>query len=140
MSISLDVQWPWVFSRFDGEQSIDELEAYIQRMTREVHGRRLPYFGISYMKRYNRDSAQVDRIRRWMKESEEATREHCVATGIISASSGFRFLLGAIFLVQRMPVPYKVCATFDEAVAFVRTKARTGMAAVEPRRPWGDLP
>ena len=106
-----------------------------------VHARKERYVGISYLKRYNRDKPQVDRIARWIKETEEVTRTYCMAAGMINDSTGFRFLLSAVFLIKRMPCPYQVCATFDEAVKFVRKESEPrGLVLPPVPRPWADLP
>jgi hypothetical protein len=133
-------QWPFVFTRFDAEQSIEELEAYIRKMD-SVHARRDRYVGVTFLKRYSRDRPQLERIARWLKETDQFTREFCVGVGMVNNSVGFRFLLSTIFLIKPMPCPYQVCATFDDAVAFVRRQASDrGMVLPAARKPWPDLP
>ena len=141
MSIELDVQWPYVFTKFDGVQTLPELDAYIARMDGEVHRRKQPYVGISYLKKYSREKEVVDRMRKWITATEQITRDYCLAVAMVNGSTGFRFVLSAIFVIQRMPCPYDVCATFDEAIAFVQKEAkRQGLQLGAPRRPWTDLP
>ena len=141
MSIELDVQWPYVFTKFDGVQTIAELDAYIARMDAEVHRRKQPYVGVSFLKKYSRDKEVVERMRKWMAATETITRERCVAIAMVNSSTGFRFLLSTIFVIQRMPCPYDVCATFDEAIAFVQKQAGLrNLKLAAPRRPWPDLP
>jgi hypothetical protein len=141
MSIDLDVQWPYVFTKFDGVQTIPELDAYIARMDGEVHRRREPYVGVTYLKKYSRDKEVVDRMRKWMAATEKVTRERCLGIGMVNSSTGFRFLLSAIFVIQPMPCPYEVCGTFDDALAFVTQQAtKRGLKLAAPRRPWPDLP
>jgi hypothetical protein len=133
-------QWPFVLTRFNGDQSQEELESYIRRMG-QVHARKERYVGISYLKRYSRERAYVERIARWMKESEPVTREYCLAVGMINPSIGFRFVLSGLFLIKPMPCPYQVCATFEEAVTFVRQQAtRHGLSLPTARCPWNDTP
>jgi hypothetical protein len=133
-------QWPFVLTKFDGDQSQAELEAYIQRMN-QVHARKQRYVGISYLKRYSRERPHVERIARWLKESEEVTREYCLGVSMINASIGFRFVLSGIFLIKPMPCPYHVCATFEEAVTFVRRQAdEKRLPLPVARRPWNDVP
>src|SRR5262245_30557869 len=98
MSIALDLsQLPWVLARFDGEQTIEELEVYIRQMD-EVHARKRPYAAVTWMKRYARTRAHTERMGRWMIECEEATRALCVGAGLISQSPIFRFTLSTVFL------------------------------------------
>jgi hypothetical protein len=141
MSILLDTsQWPFVFTKFDGDQSPDELDAYIERID-EVHARRQLYVGVSFLKRYTSDRKAIARVGRWLKEAEEVQRRYCVAVGMINLSGGFRFVLGAIFLLKPMPCPYHVTKSFDEAVDFVREQALRRRLALPPvKRPWTDLP
>ena len=64
MSIEIDISKPGiVFTKFDGEQTPEEVERYIRRFD-EVHGRGLPYVGINWMKRYARSREMVDRMGR----------------------------------------------------------------------------
>ncbi len=141
MSIELDVQWPYVFTRFDGVQTLPELDAYIARMDAEVHRRKQPYVGVTYLKKYSRDKQVVERMQKWVAATETFTREHCVAIAMVNSSAGFRFLLSAIFLIQSMPCPYEVCASFADAIAFVdKQAARRGLKLSAPRRPWPDVP
>jgi hypothetical protein len=133
-------QWPFLFTRFDGEQTMDQLEVYIHRVG-VIHARHEPYVGISFLKRYSRDRPHLERIAKWIKDSEAVTRQYCLAAGMINTSVGFRFLLSSIFLIKPMPCPYQVCASFDEAVAFVRRHAsERGLVLPAARKPWPDLP
>jgi hypothetical protein len=141
MSIELDVQWPYAFTRFDGLQTLPDLDAYIARMEREVHRRKQPYVGITFLKKYSREKEVVERMGKWMAAIDKQTREHCLAIAMVSSSTGFRFLLSALFVVQRMPCPYDVCGTFDEAIAFVQKEAhKRGLMLQPPKRPWADMP
>lgn len=110
--------WPVVLVKFDAEQTMEDCERFIRAMD-EIHRRNRPYASISYMRRYNTDREQVQRVARWMRDTAEETRRLCVGTGIVTRSLGFRFLLSSIFLVRPMPCPYQVCGSFDEAWRFV---------------------
>jgi len=112
-------QWPMVFTCFDGENSLDELEVYIRSFD-DIHRRKKPYATISWMRQYSRDPKQVERVRRWMKDTEADTRAYCVGTGIITQSFGFRFVLSAIFVVKPLPCPHDVFSGFDKALEFIR--------------------
>ena len=141
MSIELDVQWPYVFTRFDGAQTSADLDKYIARMDAEVHARKQPYVDVTFLKKYNRDKETVERMRKWIAETEHFTRERCLAIAMVNSSAGFRFVLSAIFVIQPMPCPYDVCGSFDEAVAFVQKEAgKRKLKLGTPRRPWPDMP
>ncbi|MDC0674911.1 hypothetical protein [Nannocystis radixulma] len=141
MAITLDLSHlPLVLTRFDGEQTLDEVEEYIGRMA-EVHARRQPYLSITWMRRYARGSEHTERIGRWIKDTEELTRQYCLGVAMISQSTGFRFALAAIFLIRPMPCPYLVCGTWSEAIAYARAQAsKGGVELPELASPWTELP
>lgn len=140
MAITLDLShFPVVLTKFDGEQTLAEVEDYIARMN-TVHERRQTYVGITWMRRYARTAEQTARIGRWIKDTEDVTREHCAGATMITQSTGFRFALAAIFLVRPMPCPYLVCGTWREALAYVRTQAQPrGVDVPEFACPWPEL-
>jgi hypothetical protein len=128
VEISTD-HWPVVLVKFDADQTMEDCERFMDAMD-AVHRRREPYASISYMRRYNTDRQQVQRVARWMKENAGHTEQWCVGTGIVTQSLGFRFLLSSIFLVRPMPCPYQVCGSFGEAWRFVYTAGATRGLAV----------
>jgi len=130
VEISTD-HWPVVLVKFDADQTMEDCERFMRVMD-AIHARKAPYASISYMRRYNRDRAQVQRVAGWMKDTAELTQRYCVGTGIITQSLGFRFLLTSIFLVRPMSCPYQVCAGFDEAWRFVRDQGTRRGLAVPP--------
>ncbi|WAS90353.1 hypothetical protein [Nannocystis punicea] len=140
MAITLDLSHlPLVLTRFDGEQSLDEVEQYIGRMS-EVHALRQPYISIIWLRRYARGPAHTDRIGRWIKDTEEAARQYCLGAAMISQSTGFRFALAAIFLIRPMPCPYLVCGTWSEAIAYACGQAgKAGVPLPELASPWPGL-
>jgi hypothetical protein len=111
--------FPVVLVKFDADQTMEDCDRFMAAMD-AIHRRKLPYFSISYMRRYNTDRAQVKKVAEWMKANADKTRELCLATGIVTHSLGFRFLLSSIFLIRPMPCPYQVCGSFAEAIEFVR--------------------
>ncbi len=139
MSIEIAEADGVVFSKFDGEQTAEEVETYIRRFS-AIHARGRPYVGINWMKRYARNRDTTERMGRWMKETEAITRELCVAAAIV-ASPAFRFMLSAVFLVKPMVCPYLVCGSFDEASQCVRDEARRRRLLLPPKlvNPWPDL-
>ncbi|MGZ3426062.1 MAG: hypothetical protein ACXVCV_05395 [Polyangia bacterium] len=140
MSIAIDFsQHPVVFSKFDGEQTLEQLERYILDME-TVFARKQPYFSVTLMKRYARSPEQIRRTAAWFKDREQVIRQLCIATAIISSSAAFRFALSALFLIRPMIGPYTVCATFDEAMTFGRTEFQKRGLRLEPgiRNPWPE--
>jgi hypothetical protein len=141
MSIEIDVSQPGiVFSKFDGDQTAEDVERYIEYFAR-VHAQKRPYVGINWMKKYTRTPNTAQRMGRWLKDTEAVTRELCAGAAIIAPTT-FRFMLSAVFLVKPMVCPYAVCANFGEAERFVREQARSrNLKLAEPlRAPWPDVP
>lgn len=140
MAITLDLaHFPVVLTKFDGQQTMTEVEDYIDRMD-AVHQRREPYLGITWLCRYARSTEQTTRIAHWINDAEPLTREFCAGTVMITGSSGFRFALAAIFLVRPMPCPYLVCGTWPEALQFIRARAdERSIVVPEFPCPWPEL-
>lgn len=141
MSIALDLtQPPFVFTKFDGEQTLEELERYIADMD-AVFARQEPYFSVTWLKKYARSPDQVKRTAAWFKDRDQVIRERCICSAIISSSAAFRFALSAVFLIKPMPGPYTVCGSFDDAMSFGRGEFRKrGVRFPERvRNPWPDL-
>ncbi len=140
MAIELDLkQPPVVFTKFDGEQSLDELERYIADMD-AVFARKQPYYSVTWLKRYARDAQQIKRTAQWFKDREPVIRQLCIATTIISTSPALRFALSTLFLIRPMVGPYTVCATFDDAVTFGQNEfKKRGLRLPDVRNPWPDF-
>jgi hypothetical protein len=141
MPIEIDYsQQPIVFTKFDGEQTLDELERFIADMD-VVFARRQPYYSVTWLKKYARDPQQIKRTAAWFKDREKPIRELCIASAIISTSAALRFALSTLFLIRPINDPYTVCATFDEAMTFGQTHFQKRGLRLSPaiRNPWPDL-
>src|SRR5207248_1858950 len=88
-------QWPVVFSRFDGDQTVADIDAYMTHV-QELHQRKQLYVNISWMKEYTRGRAQLTAMGNWVKKVDAGTRAYCVASAIVTESIGFRFLLSTV--------------------------------------------
>jgi hypothetical protein len=123
MAIDVDLRaWPLIFARFEGGQTVQEVDGYFARMA-EVHARKKPWVGICFMNDYARDPRVLRRMAQGMKENDEAVRQYCAAVAMVAQSVGFRFVLGSVFLLQPMVCPYTVSGSYAEALAFVAQKA-----------------
>ena len=141
MSIELDLtQPPVVFTKFDGDQTLEELESYIAKMD-AVFARRQPYYSVTWMKKFARSAEQGRRTALWFKEREREIRALCVASAIISTSAAFRFALSAVFLIKPIIGPYTVCATFAETMTFGQAEFKKRGLQLPPliRNPWPDF-
>jgi hypothetical protein len=139
MAIDSDLSsFPLVFTRFDGVQTRDELEAYIARMN-PIHARKQPWVSIVIVNNYIRDLWFLRRMASWIKETDQAVREHCLAVALVTSSSGLSFVLSTVFLMQPLRCPYLVCRTMDEANAFVRAQAaKRGLSVPAAKPVWDD--
>ena len=134
-------QWPVVFSRFDGDQTVADIDAYMTHV-QELHQRKQLYVNISWMKEYTRGRAQLTAMGNWVKKVDAGTRAYCVASAIVTESIGFRFLLSTVFLVRPLRIPYLVSASVKEAIEFCRQEALKRQLMLPPdiRVPWADAP
>lgn len=140
MSIDIDTSLPGiVFSRFDGEQTVADLERYID-LYNEVLKADKPYIGINWMKRYSRDRDLARRMGRWMKDTDAVTKRLVCGAAIITTSTTFRFMLSSVFLIKPMSCPYTVCASLEEADRFLRSVASERHLRLPAvlRSPWRD--
>ena len=134
-------QWPVVFAKFDGKQSIEDMKAYIDEMS-AVYRRQEPFVAVTWLKRYASGPDQVSMFGRWMMETEQKARDYSLAACIVTQSHGFRFVLSALFLIRPLPVPYIVTGTFAEALFFARGEAWRRGLRLPPggHPPWADAP
>jgi hypothetical protein len=133
MAIDADLRyWPLVYARFDGKQTVEEVDDYFRRMG-EVHARKKPWVSVVFMNDYARDPRVLRRVAQGMKDTEEAVRQYCLGVAMVSASSGFRFVLSSVFLIQPMVCPYVVVGTLDEAHKYVAQKAAERGLTIPPR-------
>jgi hypothetical protein len=114
-----DDQWPVCFIQIDGDQTIPEYERYIESFNR-LYDRKQSFAVVSYIKSYRANTHIVKRTGSWFKETEPLIKKYWVSNAIFSSSPGFRFLLGAVYLIKPLPIANKVCASADEAIAFTR--------------------
>jgi hypothetical protein len=124
-SLPIDVDsrhWPLIFTRFDGEQTMEQFEVYIAHME-FVHRRKQLWANVCFMNSYSLDRRIHERVAAWMKQTEAKTREFCIGVAMIAPTTGFRFVLSTVLLMKSMPCPYGVYGRFDDAMAFVRAEA-----------------
>jgi hypothetical protein len=135
LAIDIDLShWPLVFTRFEGSQTVEEVDAHFAQME-SVHARKQPWVNISLMSGYTRDPRVMRRVAQGMKRTQEAIRAHCLAVAMVAPSAGFRFMLSSVLLIQPMSCPYAVCASLDEAWGFVRDKAAERKLILPATRP-----
>jgi hypothetical protein len=112
-------QWPVVFIKIDGEQSIADFEAYIAAFN-QMYDKQQQFSIITWVKKYKSQTELAARVGRWFKETEPLIKKYWVSNAMVSPSAGFRFLLSAVYLIKPLPISSRVCATPDEALAFTK--------------------
>ena len=133
MAIDADLRhWPLVFVRFEGGQTVAEVDDYFARMA-EIHERKQPWVNISFMNDYVRDPRVLRRVALGIKATNESVRQYCLGVAMVAPSAGFRFVLSSVFLIQPLACPYTVCGTYAEASAFVAAKAAARGVTLPPR-------
>ena len=58
----------------------------------------------------------------WLKDNEQLMRSYCKGTAYVIPNPIIRNVLTAIFTFQKQPVPYKVCSSATEALAWVKNQ------------------
>jgi hypothetical protein len=113
--------WPVCFVRIDGDQTLEEYEQYIAAFNR-LYERQQPFAIVTRILTYRSNREIIARTGRWFKETEPLIQKWWVSNAMVSESTGFRFLLSAVFLIKPLPIPYAVTATVDDALRFTREK------------------
>jgi hypothetical protein len=131
----LTEQWPVIFIKIDGEQTIADFEAYIDTFNR-FYEKETPFSIVTLVRKYSANPHIVSRVGRWFKDTESLITKHWISNAMVSQSAGFRFVLSAVYLIKPLPIPSRVCATPDEALAFTRASWMSRGLTVAPRWPF----
>ena len=123
MSIRVDKSsWPVVQTVWDGEQTLGDVDAYIDDVL-AIYARRELFVTVTWLKKYSTTPEVRRRISELMERSKDEVKKFSICSAMIAPSTGFRFVLSTILLVKKMDTPYQVCANFDEAMKFCRAEA-----------------
>ena len=68
----------------------------------------------------------------WLKTNRDALREHSCGTAFVIDSAINRFVLSAVFLIQRPPNPYVVVGTLNEGLDWAESRLRSSGIEVPP--------
>jgi hypothetical protein len=112
-------QWPVVFIKIDGEQTLADFDEYIATFN-EMYKRQERFSIVTFLKRYSVKTEIVGRIGRWFKETEPLIKKYWISNAMVSQSAGFRFLVSTVYLIKPLPISSRVCATPEEAVIFTK--------------------
>jgi hypothetical protein len=115
-------QWPIVIHSVHGALSDAQIDEYIREANR-VLDRRAPHVTIMDTRGIGRTSAYTRaRSREWVKEHHAQLREFCIGTVYVLESPLLRFVVMSSLLVTRLPTPYRVCETIEEAKDWAKTR------------------
>jgi len=107
--------------KFNGFQpSIEEFEKYLMILKKhyeEYEESFITIFNTNETKYLN--SKMRNRQAEWIKENENLIKNKCLLSIYVINNPIIRFILEAIFLVQRSPIPYQVVGTKKQALDIV---------------------
>lgn len=116
-----DRHWPLVVVVYEGSPDTTVFERYLGEMDRylgkkERHGYLLD----------GREGAMLGGEQRtaqglWLKSRKDALRQFSMGTGLVIRSAAVRFLVSAIYLIQRPVAPTESFGTVPEAYSWLGT-------------------
>jgi hypothetical protein len=114
--------FPLVVQTFDGEQSEDDVDAYLGELDR-IYGRGQPFVGITYIRQYASNLAQIQRFGNWMKKNRPVLHLN-KGTALVLPSPSFRFILSSFYLIVTPPFPLVLFSTDEQAHEWLKKKLR----------------
>jgi hypothetical protein len=117
-------EWPIVVHSVEGSLTDRQLDDYLREATSlmQQEGR---YVAIMDASRIGSVSAYMRaRITEWQREHRAIVNQRCIGVVYVLASPLLRFVTMTILLVTGLGVPYVVCATRDEALAWARGRTK----------------
>jgi hypothetical protein len=127
--------WPLVFVDWDSVQTDEELERYFAESRANLERRQL-FAMVTHIRRFDQSRRHRNAIAGFMKETDAAAKEYCIGTAMVCESPAFRFGLSTVLLIKGFAVPYRICGTFDQAMAFCRERAHERELALPERLDW----
>jgi hypothetical protein len=122
-------QWPIVVHSVEGSLSDRQIDDYLREAT-ALMDRPESYVAIMDASRIGSVSAYMRaRITEWQRQHRAIVNERCLGVVYVLASPLLRFVTMTILLVTGLGVPYVVCATREEALAWARGRASEAMPA-----------
>ena len=83
------------------------------------------------------DTEVVKLAAQWFKQGGKLIGRLWVGYGMVIPSASTRFLLTSLLLITRMPMPYKVFDTYEQAARWLATRFREEALPVpEPLKPY----
>lgn len=118
-------RWPIVIHAVDGALTDQELEAYLREATLvlergEKHVAIMDGTKASWVSARVRNSART-----FQQTNRELLGRVCIGTVYVVPSAVLRFVVMTILLVGQLPMPYFVCETREEAIAWAEERLKS---------------
>lgn len=122
-SITVDEQYrPVVLVTFHRSPTDEEFTAYLDHMSELLEGDRR-YAVILDVRQAGDSSRHQQRLQAdWIKTNRTRLKATSCGTAFVMTSAVTRFILSAVFLIQRPPNDYVVVASMHEALEWTRSK------------------
>jgi hypothetical protein len=119
-----DRYWPLLVFRFSGQVSMEEMEAYLKRQDEMlVRGQKMASLVLTdHLRMW--EMPVMRRQAAWIKEHEPTLRKLSLGAALVITSPVVRGMLKALLWMQPMPQPHLVCATPEQALAWLRERFR----------------
>ncbi len=127
-SFTMDAsQWPLVIHTVEGTLDEAQLDDYVNQGTafllrREPHVVVIDLTGMTEFSAYARSRSAA-----WQKEYREELKQYCRGTVYVIRSPLLRFAAMTVLLTGRLPTPYRVCETREEALVWARERVASFM-------------
>jgi hypothetical protein len=121
-SIEINKSYPPIlFVTMDGVASDEEFDDYLDELDKAsvYPGAHFRAVLIDARTAGRATATQRQRQAEMMKKNKNEVENGLVALGFVINNPAVRGAVTAVFWIQRMPAPFKVCATISQAVEFV---------------------
>lgn len=126
-SFSVDKsKWPIVINTVEGTVTDAQLDEWMEDAT-AVLLRGEKYVAVMDASRIGQVSAYTrKRSREWQRRYREQMRANCLGTAYVLRSPVVRFVAMTVLMVTQLPMPYTVCGTLEEALAWAEQRLVDG--------------
>jgi hypothetical protein len=117
-----DTHWPITIFTTVGTLDDAQIDAYAAEGVRRLE-RREPYVVVFDLSEIGQVSGYARaRYKQWTDQNRDALRTYCVGAAHVITSPLLRFITMMVMLVSPSPMPYAVCQSIDEAMAWAEKR------------------
>jgi hypothetical protein len=122
-SLTIDTsRWPIVVHTATGVPTKEMVDDYLRTAT-AILARKEPHVAILDARGVGRAHPYIRaRSREWMRAHRPEVAAWCKGTVYLVSSSAMRFLVMTSILMTRLPTPYRVCESLEEAMEWARER------------------